>query len=169
MIPKCPEEVTEKWLESVTGEKVKELYQCGKQNGLMSCIFFAQLENESKLFIKIMPQSFIHETIISHNFLDVAEITVYRDIVPELSRRLNDPGFPNRILPGFYCGDFDLKDRKFHLCLEDLTSKGFEMKSADEGLTRAQILSCLKKIAEFHAAALSYTKTNEIVDTLDSA
>ena len=122
IIPELPSDVTAAWLHKVlqenwgTGRKIKidDLQPSKMKNGLLSTVFLASVrkcDDGSKkenmdLFLKIMPQSFVHEIIIRKNFLDVTEIEFYRKALPKLKEFANTVGLQclDGLVPQFIAG-----------------------------------------------------------------
>ena len=173
-IPKSIDEVTTSWLQqqlqpAFEDFSVLNVDHCKEQHGLLSTVALATIKTKTgetkPVFIKIMPNSFVHKTIIGNNFMDLTEVEFYRSLVPKLERFQQEKNVQvldlNIMAPKFYAGDVSMEneDRRFFLILENISST-HKMLDLNQGLTANQIKSCLQEIAKFHGLTLAYAHFN---------
>lgn len=74
------------------------------------------------------------------------EILFYTEIAPKINQKLKELGEPELIAQPFGA----CKTRNI-LILEDLSAKGYQVRSPTNGLNYAETKAILKKVATFHA------------------
>ena len=173
LIPMTPDQVNEAWLKSVLHKQdqndieVLEIKAINANIGYMSSAFQAQILINEKLedvFIKIMPLGDHQRSILEKYPFDATEIHVYENVLPKLEK------FEESVLGSshlkqmsckFYAGKSSLnKDsRGYFVILEDIGSN-FQMPNCHQGLTKTQILSAIKCLAQFHGISYCYGKLN---------
>lgn len=174
-VPKDGAEVTKEWLqraleksiENVDKVKVNKLEAEGQQeSGYLSSIFRGDAsltmkdgtEDQVKTFIKVMPQSKVHLSLINTNFMDVTEVDSYGKLFPDIIKFEKEHSKDGNskfeaYLPQFYAGGYlkdDPENRAFYLILANESPK-FQMRTFNDGLTYKEVRASLIGLAYFHA------------------
>ena len=177
-IPMTPDQVNEAWLKSVfksNHEKndieVIEVKAVRANIGYMSSAFQAKILINEKLedvFIKIMPLGDHQRSILEKYPFDATEIHVYENVLPKLEKfeeSVLGSSHLKQMFCKFYAGKSSLnkKSRGYFVILEDVSSN-FHMPNCNQGLTMTQILSAIKRLAQFHGTSYCYGKLNGMMD-----
>ena len=182
-VPKGPSEVTKEWLSSVMcsidgviSTEVVSLDPEKTQSGLLSSVFRAEVvvtrpddtRESLKLFMKVMPLSEVHQTIVGTMFVVVSEIESYRRLFEDLRQferehcKKCDSDEISSVVPLMYAGEY-LKgqERAYFIILEDL-SPDYQMMDFNKGLTMEQLASSLRLLARFQALCYCMGKVRKI-------
>ena len=97
--------------------------------------------------------------------VDANEIVAYTEIIPELvafeKLRCHGKSKLEDVIPKFYAGGVDKKQRGFFLVIEDLSDE-YKITDNAEGLNLQQIILAVENIAHFHALSYACGKENKI-------
>jgi len=181
-IPQCSIDVTNEWLHQTLLQQcfqdaehieVNSIESLSNKFGVLSSTFKADatVANQDgckvnyKFFIKIMPEPDTPERKFIEEFcIDAKEILTYKELMPRL--QAFEEGIKGRsdipsMIPKFYAGDvcMEKENRGYYVILQDLTPE-YQMFSLDGGLSQAQIINALEKLAYFHGLTYSFRKQN---------
>eukprot|EP00094_Tigriopus_californicus_P005191 TCALIF_05005-PA protein Name:"Protein of unknown function" AED:0.06 eAED:0.06 QI:0/-1/0/1/-1/1/1/0/388 len=172
-VPRNGSEVTKEWLQNALEKSISDVDKVEvnkleaedqQESGYLSSIFRgeASIQNgtqkQIRTFIKVMPQSKVHLSLINTNFMDVTEVDSYNKLFPDLIKfeREHSKDGKSRFeafLPECYAGGYlkdDPENRAYYLILANQAPE-YQMRPFNDGLSYKEVQATLIGLAYFHA------------------